>query len=170
MSADEVMVDETARCHHAPRRRTAAWPLGASAQQPAKVARIGFLGLVSASSHASRVEALRAGLRDLGYVEGKNLLIEFRWANGQYDRLPALATELVRRNVDVIVTHGAAGALAAKQATTTIPIVITAVADMLALGLVSSLSRPGENVTGLTFFNPRGEATGTAQGVRTAVG
>ena len=133
---------------------TAAWPLGASAQQPAKVARIGFLGLVSASSHASRVEALRAGLRDLGYVEGKNLLIEFRWANGQYDRLPALATELVRRNVDVIVTHGAAGALAAKQATTTTPIVITAVADMLALGLVSSLSRPGENVTGLTFFNP----------------
>jgi putative ABC transport system substrate-binding protein len=133
---------------------TAAWPLAARAQQLAKIARIGFSGLVSASSHASRVAALRVGLRDLGYVEGRNILMEFRWAEGKYDRLPALAAELVRLNVDVIVTHGSAGALAAKQATTTIPIVITAVADMLALGLVSSLSRPEGNVTGFTFFNP----------------
>src|SRR5258705_12700792 len=123
----------------------AGWPFSARAQQPAKIARVGFLGLVSASSHARRIEALRSGLRDLGYIEGKNLLIEFRWAEGQYDRLPALVTELVRLNVDVIVTHGAAGAIAAKQATTTIPIVITAVGDVLALGLVTSLSRPGGN-------------------------
>jgi putative ABC transport system substrate-binding protein len=128
-----------------------AWPLAARAQQ-AKVARIGFLGLVSASSHAPRVAAFRAGLRDLGWVEGRNLAIEFRWAEGSYQRLPALAEELVRLNVDVLVTHGAAGALAAKKATSTIPIVITAVGDMLALGLISSLSRPAGNVTGLSLF------------------
>lgn len=129
-------------------------PLTAKAQPVRKIPRIGFLGLVSASSHASRTEALRAGLRDLGYVEGKNIVIEFRWAEGKYDRLPELAAELVRLNVDVIVTHGAAGALAVKRATTTIPIVIAAVGDILALGLVQSLSQPGGNVTGLTFFNP----------------
>jgi len=129
----------------------AAWPLAARAQ-PAKVARIGFLGLVSSSSHASRVAAFRAGLRDLGWIEGRNLVIEFRWAEGNYDRLPALAEELLRLNIDVLVTHGATGALAAKKATSTIPIVITAVGDMLALGLVSSLSRPGGNVTGLSLF------------------
>ena len=108
---------------------------------------------MSASSHAPRIAAFRAGLRDLGYVEGTNIVIEFRWAEGNYDRLPALAAELVRRNVDVIVTHAAPGALAAKQATTTIPIVITAIADMFAFGLIDSLSRPGGNVTGLSFFN-----------------
>ena len=129
----------------------AAWPLAARGQQ-AKVARIGFLGLVSPSSHASRVTAFRAGLRDLGWIEGRDLFIEFRWAEGNYDRLPALAEELLRLNIDVLVTHGAAGALAAKKATSTIPIVITAVGDMLALGLVSSLSRPGGNVTGLSLF------------------
>jgi putative ABC transport system substrate-binding protein len=129
----------------------ATWPLAARAQQ-AKVARIGFLGLVSASSHANRIAALRAGLRDLGWVEGRNILIEFRWAEGNYDRLPALAEELVRLNVDVLVTHGAAGALAAKNASSTVPIVITAVGDMLALGLVSSLSHPGGNITGSSLF------------------
>jgi putative tryptophan/tyrosine transport system substrate-binding protein len=128
-----------------------AWPVAARAQQ-AKVARIGFLGLVSASSHGARVAALRAGLRDLGWIEGRNILIEFRWAEGNYDRLPALAGELVGLNVDVLVTHGAAGALAAKNATSTIPIVITAAGDMVALGLISSLSRPGGNVTGLSLF------------------
>jgi putative ABC transport system substrate-binding protein len=130
----------------------AAWPIAARAQQT-KVARIGFLGLVSASSHAPRVAALRAGLRELGWIEGRNILIEFRWAEGNYDRLPALAAELVRLNVDVLVTHGSSGALAARKATSTVPIVITAVADMLALGLVESLSRPGGNFTGLSFFN-----------------
>ena len=89
----------------------AAWPLTGRAQ-PAKIARIGFLGAVSATRYASRVEAFRAGLRELGYVEGKHIVIEFRWAEGHYDRLPALAAELVRLNVDVIVAHGAPGALA----------------------------------------------------------
>ncbi len=131
----------------------AACPLAASAQPQAKLARIGYLGLVSASWHAPRVTAFRAGLRSLGYVEGKDFAIEFRWAEGQYDRLPALAAELVRLNVDVIVTHAAPGAFAAKQATSTIPIVITAIADLLAFGLVESLARPGGNLTGLSFFN-----------------
>jgi putative ABC transport system substrate-binding protein len=120
--------------------------------QTTKVARIGFLGLVSASSHASRTAAFRAGLRDLGWIEGGNLRIEFRWAEGNYDRLPILAEELLRLNIDVLVTHGAAGALAAKKTTSTIPIVITAVGDMQTLGLVSNLSRPGGNITGLSLF------------------
>ncbi len=97
---------------------------------------------------------MRAGLGHLGYIEGKNIVIEFRWAEGKYDRLPALAAELVRLKVNVLVTHGSAGALAAKQATTTIPVVVTAVGDILALGLAQSLSHPAGNVTGLTFFNP----------------
>ena len=128
-----------------------AWPSATHAQQP-KVARIGFLGLVSPASHAPRVAALRAGLRDLGWIEGKNIHIEFRWAEGNYDRLPILAQELIRLNIDALITHGAAGSLAAKGATSTIPIVITAVGDMLALGLVTSLSRPGGNITGLSLF------------------
>ena len=131
----------------------AVWPLPARAQQRAKVAHIGYLGLVSASWHTPRVTAFRAGLRDLGYVEGKDIVIEFRWAEGRYDRLPALAAELVRLNVDVIVTHTVPGAIAAKQATSTIPIVITAASDLLAFGLVESLARPGGNLTGLSFFN-----------------
>jgi putative ABC transport system substrate-binding protein len=130
----------------------AVWPLAARAQR-IKSARIGFLGLVSPSSHAARLAAFRVGLRDLGWVEGRNVEIEFRWAEGNYDRLPDLAEELVRLNVDVLVTHATSGALAAKKATSTIPIVITAVADMLAVNLVLSLSRPGGNITGLSFFN-----------------
>jgi putative ABC transport system substrate-binding protein len=130
-----------------------AWPLAARAQQRAKVAHIGYLGLVSASWHTPRVTAFRAGLRDLGYAEGKDILIEFRWAEGRYDQLPALAAELVGLNVDVIVTHTVPGAIAAKQATSTIPIVITAASDLLAFGLVEGLARPGGNLTGLSFFN-----------------
>ena len=129
-----------------------AWPLSVQAQPPERMRRIGFLGLDTASNHALRLDALRAGLRDLGYVEGKNIAIEFRWAEGNYARLSALVDELVRLNVDVLVTHGSSGALAAKKATSTIPIVITAVGDMLSLGLVSSLSRPGGNITGLSLF------------------
>src|SRR5216684_4296283 len=128
-----------------------AAPLGSLAQQPtARIARIGFLGQTSASLSASviRVEALRTGLRDLGYVEGKNLTIEFRWAEGKHERLPDLAAELVRLKVDVIVTQGTPGALAAKQATATIPIVMAVVADPVATGLVASLARPGGNITG----------------------
>ena len=118
-----------------------AAPLTSFAQQKVKVWRIGFLGTASASGFAQRVEALRAGLRDLGYVEGKNLVIEFRWAEGKYERLPELAAELVRLKVDVIVTHGTPGTRAAKAATTTIPIVSASVPDLVALGLVTSLAR-----------------------------
>ena len=129
------------------------WPLAARAQQT-KVARIGFLGLDSASSHAARLAAFRAGLRDLGWLEGTNLLIEYRWADGNYERLRGLADELVQLKVDVLVTHATPGALAAKSATSTIPIVLAAVGDPLALGLVSSLRVPGGNITGLSTFVP----------------
>ena len=95
---------------------------------------------------------MRTGLRQLGYEEGKNIVIHYRWAEGRYDRLPELAAELVKLNVDVIVTHSTPGALAAKQATSTIPIVMAAVGDPVAAGLVASLARPGGNLTGLTFF------------------
>jgi len=128
-----------------------AVPLGSFAQQqPPRIARIGFLGQTSASLSASviRVEALRTGLRDLGYVEGKTLTIEFRWAEGKHERLPELAAELVRLRVDVIVTQGTPGALAAKQATATIPVVMPVVADPVATRLVASLARPGGNITG----------------------
>jgi len=134
-----------------------AAPLTSFAQQKGKVWRVGFLGAVTASGIAGRVEALRAGLRDLGYVEGKNLVIEFRWAEEKYERLPELAAELVRLKVDVIVTHGV-GILAAKSATTTISIVMATSADPVALGFVASLARPGGNVTGMASFGPEGNA------------
>jgi putative tryptophan/tyrosine transport system substrate-binding protein len=135
-----------------------ATPLTAFAQQKGKVWRIGFLGTASASGYAGRVDALRAGLRDLGYVEGKNIVIEFRWAEGKYERLPELAAELVRLKVEIIVAQGTPGILAAKNATTTIPIVMPASADPVAVGLVASLARPGGNVTGMTGFGPEGAA------------
>jgi putative ABC transport system substrate-binding protein len=132
----------------------AAWPLAASAQQVGKLARIGFLGSTFASFLARRVEGFRSGLRDLGYVEGTTITIEYRWADERYERLPALASELVDSNVDVIVTHGTPGSLAAKQATTTIPIVMTNIGDAVAAGIVASVARPGGNITGQSFFNP----------------
>ena len=125
--------------------------LAADAQPAGKVWRIGFLGSTSTSSHGAFVDAFREGLRERGYVEGKNVTIEYRWAESHYDRLPALAAELVRLNVDVILTHGSPGARAAKDATTTIPIVVAVIGDAVATGLVSSLARPGSNVTGSTF-------------------
>jgi len=131
---------------------TAAWPLAARAQQPTKIVRIGFLGSTSASSFATRAEAFRSGLRDLGYEEGKNILIEFRWAEEKYDQLPALAAELVRQEVAVLVTHGTPPTLAAKRATTAIPIVILYIGDAVAAGVVASLRQPGGNVTGSTYF------------------
>jgi len=124
------------------------------AQQKGKVWRIGFLGASTASGFARRVEALRAGLRDFGYVEGRNIVIEFRWAEGKYERLPQLAAELVRLKVDVIVTHGNLGTRAAKAATSTIPIVMATVGDPVGQGLVAGLARPGGNVTGSTGINP----------------
>ena len=132
---------------------TVAWPLTARAQQAERTARIGYLGLTSASQHARLSDPFRAGLRDLGYVEGRNLHIEFRFAEGDAARLGTLATELVSLNVDVLVTY-ATGVPAAKRATTTIPIVMATYADAVATGVVASLAHPGGNVTGSTFFLP----------------
>jgi putative ABC transport system substrate-binding protein len=131
-----------------------AAPRSSEAQQPAKVARIGFLSLnLAPNSHLH--EAFRQGLRDLGYIQGRNIVIEIRDAEGKYERLPALAAELVALKVDVIVTGGGTPpALAAKQATKTIPIVFASAPDPVTDGLVASLARPGGNVTGLSNINP----------------
>ena len=124
----------------------------ASWAQPAKTARIGVLGLANPTAYAAQLDAFRAGLRELGYVEGRNIAIEYRWADGHYDRLKALAAELAGLKVDVIVTHGP-GAMAAKSITTTTPIV-NYIGDMVAAGLAASLARPGGNVTGTSFLGP----------------
>jgi putative ABC transport system substrate-binding protein len=123
------------------------------AQQPARIFRIGILLPASASSYSAWVEAFRQRLRELGYVEGKNILIEYRYTEGKYERLPDLAAELVRLKVDVIVTTGRA-VLAAKKASPTIPIVFAAALDPVGGGLVSSLARPGGNITGLSVMAP----------------
>src|ERR1700741_4586763 len=126
----------------------AAWPSAASAQNPAKPV-IGFLGGADPVGYAPQIEAWRLGLRDNGYVEGQNVAIEYRWAEGSYDRLPALAADLVSRKVDVIVASGALpSALAAKNATSTILIVFTGAGAPVGVGLVTSLARPGGNLTG----------------------
>ena len=124
----------------------------AEAQQPKKVPRIGFLSVTS-SGQDPRLEAFRQGLREMGYVEGKNFTLEYRSAEGKFDRLPALAAELIRLNVDVIVTQGTPAAAAAKNATSTIPIIVSGGTDPVATGLVSSLARPGGNITGVTIMN-----------------
>src|ERR1700675_4467690 len=126
-----------------------AAPLAAEAQQAAKIARIGYLSPNLATGPHLR-EAFRQGLRDLGYVEGRNLVIEYRDAGGKVERLPALAAELVALKVDVIVAASTLPALAAKQATRALPIVFAYAADPVASGLVTSLARPGGNVTGLS--------------------
>src|SRR5713226_9556 len=130
-----------------------AWPLGGSAQQAAKIARIGYLSGNLASNPHTR-EAFLQGLRDLGYIEGRNVLIEYRDVEGKYERLPALAAELVALEVDVILAAGTPQPLAAKQATSTIPIVMAGAADPVGSGLVASLARPGGNVTGLSVLAP----------------
>src|SRR5438132_6753149 len=125
-------------------------PFGlAEAQQPGKIPRIGYLSAPSRSAQSARHESFRQGLRELGYVEGKTIVIEWRFADGQLERLPDLAAELVRLKVEVIVAGGLPAARAAKQATTTIPIVMTG-GDPVGTGIVASLARPGGNVTGLS--------------------
>jgi len=127
-------------------------PRVARAQGISKIPRLGFLGVTFASSWASRSEALQLGLRNLGYEHGKNVVIEDLWAEESYDRLPALAGEFVRRKVDIILTYGTPGTLAAKRATTEIPIVFVYAGDAVGAGLVSNLARPEANVTGNTYF------------------
>jgi len=130
----------------------AAWPIAAQAQQPA-VPVIGFLGAVSPTGFSDRLQAFHQGLKDTGYAEGANIAIEYRWAENQLDRLPAMAADLVRRQVAVIVTSGGTiPTLAAKAATTTIPIVFAIPEDPVKLGIVASLARPGGNLTGVNFF------------------
>src|SRR5262250_232860 len=126
----------------------------AHAQQPKKVPRVGFFSSASASAILSRVEAFRQGLRELGYVEGKNIVVEWRYGEGNLDRLPALAAELVRLKVDVIVTGGPAATRPAKEATATIPIVMASDTDPVEAGFVTSLARPGGNITGLSTLAP----------------
>ena len=129
----------------------AAWPLAAHAQQQAgKVPRIGFLGLTSPSDRPSLLDAFRQGLRELGWVEGQNIVIDYRYAEGQVDRLPDLAAELGRLKVDLIVSEGTQGVTAARNATETIPIVMITVRDPVGTGLIASLARPGGNVTGMS--------------------
>jgi putative tryptophan/tyrosine transport system substrate-binding protein len=128
----------------------AAWPLAARAEQPSKVARIGFLNVAPASAWADDVEAFQVGLHDLGYIEGKNIVIEFRWAD-TLDQLPELATELVRMNVDVIVAPASTEVEPVRQVTKTIPIVFAQHADPVGLGHVASLAHPGGNITGVSM-------------------
>ena len=128
--------------------------LSAQAQQPTKIPRIGYLGATSPAATAARIEGFKQGLRELGYVEGKTIFIDYRWAEGKLDRIPGLAAELVRLNVDVIVTAGPADTKGAKQATSTIPIVMGFDNDPIGNGFVSSLARPGGNITGLSTLAP----------------
>ena len=131
-----------------------ATPLAAEAQGPGKVPRIGYAMSRAAWEDRHLLDAAREGLRDLGYVEGQNIALEVRWAEGRYERFPAIVAELISHRVDVLVVATTPGALAAKNATRTIPVVMTAVGDPVASGLVASLARPGGNLTGLSLLNP----------------
>jgi putative ABC transport system substrate-binding protein len=129
-----------------------AWSLTAGAQQPAKVWRIGVLETVSAEMNSANFDSFRRGLRDLGYLERQNYIIEYRSADGRAERFPGLAAELVRLRVDLILTRGTPAARAAKEATTTIPVVMAAIGEPLGVGVVASLAQPGGNLTGFSAF------------------
>ncbi len=131
-----------------------AWPLAARAQRPGRIPRVGFLGNSTAALEANLVGPFRDALHKLGYEEGRNVFIEYRWAEGKYQRLPALVAELLAAKVDVIVTAGTPASLAVKKATTTVPLVMIAVGDPVGTGLVPSLARPGGNITGLSSIAP----------------
>jgi putative ABC transport system substrate-binding protein len=128
--------------------------VSAQTQEPKKVARIGFLGATSPQVESTRIEGFYQGMRELGYVEGKNIVIEWRWAEGKFDRLPDLAAELMRLNVDVIVAGGSTSTGAAKKVTTTIPIVMAQTNDPVGSGMIVSLAHPGGNMTGLSTLVP----------------
>ena len=128
----------------------AAWPLAARAQQPGRVYRIGVLEMSPAASNAANFDALRRGLRERGYVEGQNLVLDYRSADGRPERFPQLVAELLRLNVDLIVTRGTQAVVAAKNATGTIPVVMAASGEPVETGVVAGLARPGGNVTGLS--------------------
>jgi ABC-type uncharacterized transport system substrate-binding protein len=131
-----------------------AWPLAARAQQAGKIPRVGFMGNSTAALEANLVGPFRDGLRELGYQEGRNIVIEYRWAEGNYERFPALVAELLAVPVDVIVTAGTPATLAVKKATSTMPLVMIAVGDPVGTGVVPSLARPGGNITGLSSIAP----------------
>jgi putative ABC transport system substrate-binding protein len=132
----------------------AAWPLAARAQQQARIPRVGFLGNSTAALEENLVQPFRDGLRELGYLEGHNILIEYRWAEGNYEQFPNLIAELIALKVDVLVTAGTPAALAVEKAKTSIPLVMVAVGDPVGTGLVASFARPGGNNTGLTSLTP----------------
>src|SRR5262252_7037363 len=129
----------------------AAWPLAVRAEEATPV--IGFLGALSETQSGPLLAMFRRGLREVGFVEGQNVAIEYRWANGQYDRLPAMAGELLRRPVNLIAAQAPPAALAARAATTTIPIVFAVGVDPVAAGLVTSFNRPGGNATGIALIS-----------------
>jgi putative ABC transport system substrate-binding protein len=132
----------------------AARPLASFAQQPVKIARIGYLHSASAQGAERQLQAFRDGLRELGYVEGKNVQLEIRWGDGKLELLPALANELVEKKMDLIVAVSSPAVVAAHQATRTIPIVMPLSSDPVGDGLVASLARPGGNITGLSVMAP----------------